>query len=741
VSEDIIAALDHKVPTVPVETLTWMTTCLSTMDKVAVGKLDKSLLFAVLKNTEASAPAVRDAAMAALAAAFTRGGDLGYIRSAVENMEPTRKKRLQALIAEASSGGIAPDARPATASAAPPQAAAAALKAAVPARPTTAGALSRSTSGVGGSRAPKASPGASRTSAADDENFEASDVGCNPEDVAAAVDSLVGEGYSARMGAAEWKERLEATTALMTALISTPPDVLSTHCDAIVRQLGIAPGWEERNLQVTAKCFEVLEFLARQAPDFSKHTAMLAMGAVVSKVAEPKLKAPSADVLTAWAESLGPRFVAAQLYKRASAHKNPKVLELALGWWSFAMEEFGGRLFDMRFTINAAKDCVAHTNPSVKAAAVRLLGCVHAAYGPAVKAFFTDFKPALMPVLETEFLRCPHNTAALEGTRHVKNSVPGAGAASGGTKPAGGGGAAAAALAVSDGLPRDDISALITPKLIKDLSAADWKARVSAPAPAFVRECSHGCRVVHCAVLQVRQASLDAIETIINEAGRRVGPNVGLDTMPALKGRLTDANKMLVIAALRVIALLADALGVGAADKVCRPVFPDMLKPWGDQKKQARDARTCMWIQCIAALVHADVHAACFSTGPGGCEQGAGHVCHGRASGAHAAGGHGVLRRRQVPGGRSPRRQGVAGRVSAPRHRQLRFRLRVFGGGHGPCGQVVRGARSRRAAGHQPGDGGGRRCHCTGAAGAAQASADGTHRTSWRDGGSSACRC
>ncbi len=96
----------------------------------------------------------------------------------------------------------------------------------------------------------------------------------------------------------------------------------------------------------------------------------------------------------------------------------------------------------------------------------------------------------------------------------------------------------------------------------------------------------------------MRQASLDAIETIIKEAGSRVGPNVGLDTMPALKGRLTDANKMLVIAALRVIALLAEALGAGAADKVCRTVFPDMLKPWGDQKKQARNGARSHACRC-----------------------------------------------------------------------------------------------------------------------------------------------
>jgi hypothetical protein len=97
-----------------------------------------------------------------------------------------------------------------------------------------------------------------------------------------------------------------------------------------------------------------------------------------------------------------------------------------------------------------------------------------------------------------------------------------------------------------------------------------------------------------CFAAQIRQASLEAIETIINEAGRRIGPSVGPDIMPALKSRLSDANKMLAIAALRVISSIAEALGAGAADRVCRPVFPDMLKPWGDQKKQARFDRTLL---------------------------------------------------------------------------------------------------------------------------------------------------
>ena len=47
---------------------------------------------------------------------------------------------------------------------------------------------------------------------------------------------------------------------------------------------------------------------------------------------------------------------------------------------------------------------------------------------------------------------------------------------------------------------------------------------------------------------------------------------------------------MLVIVALRVVGLLAEALGSGAAERACRPLLPDLIKPFGDQKKQVREA-------------------------------------------------------------------------------------------------------------------------------------------------------
>jgi cytoskeleton-associated protein 5 len=588
VSDDIATALDHKVPTVQVETLTWLAGCVGNLDKPAAAKLDKALLLGTLRATEASTPAVRDAAFSVLAAAVRCGADLLHVHRAIDGMEAARKKRLQSFLADAANPEAAASsaaARPATAPSAP-AAAAAPKAAAAPAGKLVAskpGPLSRSDS----SGRAKGGAGTARAAPLDDENFDALELGGVSEDIAAAVDSLVGGGVVALLSNADWKQRLEAVTAAHTALAAVEPDALALHCDAITRQLGIAPGWEERMWQIVAKSFEILVLLAQKVPDFARASAMLAMGAVVSKIADPKLKTPAADVLTAWAEALGPRFITAQLYKRTATHKNPKVTELALGWMATAVEEFGGRVFDVRALINAAKECMSHTNPGVKAAAVRLLGAVHSAFGPAVKSYLTDFKPALLPALEAEFARCPHNPAAMDGVRRVKGAAPPPAAATSGASAAAGGGGGKPAVSVSaslgDGLPRDDISGLVTPQIIKDLSAPEWK---------------------------VRQAALEALEAVIVAAGKRIGPNVGPDTMMSLKGRLADANKMLVIATLRMIGLMAEALGPGAADRVCRPIFQDMLKCWADQKKQARDnaaadyfsARTdCVCCLCPAA--------------------------------------------------------------------------------------------------------------------------------------------
>ena len=85
------------------------------------------------------------------------------------------------------------------------------------------------------------------------------------------------------------------------------------------------PGWAEKNFQVLARAFEVIGALAgAEAGGLTKRDAFLAVGGLVDKMADIKLKGPAGEALLALGEAVGPQFVCTQLHRRASAHRNPK---------------------------------------------------------------------------------------------------------------------------------------------------------------------------------------------------------------------------------------------------------------------------------------------------------------------------------------------------------------------------------------------------------------------------------
>ena len=90
--------------------------------------------------------------------------------------------------------------------------------------------------------------------------------------------------------------------------------------------LSYLPGWAEKNFQVLAKAFEVIAQLAMaEGVSVSKRDAFLAIGGMVDKMADIKLKGPAGEALLALGEAVGPQFVCTQLHKKAAAHCNPKV--------------------------------------------------------------------------------------------------------------------------------------------------------------------------------------------------------------------------------------------------------------------------------------------------------------------------------------------------------------------------------------------------------------------------------
>ena len=83
-------------------------------------------------------------------------------------------------------------------------------------------------------------------------------------------------------------------------------------------------------LQVYGKAFEAIVGLVNKTTALAKKAGFVAMGGVVDKLSDAKLKGGACDVLTALSEAVGPQFVCAQLHKKAAAHKSPKVSAVTL---------------------------------------------------------------------------------------------------------------------------------------------------------------------------------------------------------------------------------------------------------------------------------------------------------------------------------------------------------------------------------------------------------------------------
>jgi len=96
--------------------------------------------------------------------------------------------------------------------------------------------------------------------------------------------------------------------------------------------ISFLPGWGEKNFQVLGKAFELITQIAASEVSLTKKDAFLAVGGLVPKLSDTKLKGPAFDALSALAEVVGPQFVCGQLHKQASLQKNPKVASLALAF-------------------------------------------------------------------------------------------------------------------------------------------------------------------------------------------------------------------------------------------------------------------------------------------------------------------------------------------------------------------------------------------------------------------------
>lgn len=289
------------------------------------------------------------------------------------------------------------------------------------------------------------------------------------------------------------------------------------------------------------------------------------------KLGDIKLKKPASDALTAFAEKSSFGFVLAQAYEPMSKQKAPKTLAESYAFVEQALRDFGlaGGLA-VRDLIEFLKVGLKHSNAAVRTAATKTLVALRLFVGADVVSFLSDLSPQLLSTIESEFEKVA-NESAPEPTRVGADTVvvaPRAPASGSGSTGPGRGRAAAAGAAASEPdpldelYPRVDFDRLVSSAQIQALGDSAWK---------------------------VRKEAIEGIRDTL-DANKRIKPTTLPDLATPLKQRITDANKIIQIIALDIVAKLASGMGPPFGQNLSRAFASAVTQVLSDQKANIRAA-------------------------------------------------------------------------------------------------------------------------------------------------------
>ncbi|KAG2601533.1 protein MOR1 isoform X2 [Panicum virgatum] len=563
VIEDVRVAVKNKVPLVRSLTLTWVAFCIETSNKATVLKLHKEYVPICMECLNDGTPEVRDASFSVLTAIAKMVGMKPLERS-LEKLDDVRKKKLSDMIGSASetvlSSGTAPITTSGAATSARGTADSLSMKRSAASmlsgkKPVQAAAATKK-SGTSKSTAAKKTDGGSQSKASaapEIEDVEPAEMSL--EEIEERISSVVKAETISQLKSTVWKERLEAISMLKQEVESLTE--LDKSAELLIRLLCAVPGWSEKNVQVQQQVIEVITHISSTVNKFPKRCVVLCLLGISERVADIKTRAHAMKCLTAFCEAVGPGFVFDRLYKIMKEHKNPKVLSEGILWMVSAVEDFGISNLKLKDMIDFCKDIGLQSSAAAtRNATIKLIGMLHKFVGPDIKGFLSDVKPALLSALDAEYEKNPFEGAAVAPKRTVRVMDTSSSTSAG----------------PSDGLPREDISAKITP-LLKNLASPDWKVRLE---------------------------SIDAVNKIVEEAHKRIQPTGTVELFTALRGRLYDSNKNLVMATLSTIGGLAYAMGP-SVEKSSKGILADVLKCLGDNKKHMRECTLTALDSWVAA--------------------------------------------------------------------------------------------------------------------------------------------
>uniref|UniRef100_A0A671MZQ1 Cytoskeleton-associated protein 5-like n=1 Tax=Sinocyclocheilus anshuiensis TaxID=1608454 RepID=A0A671MZQ1_9TELE len=547
ISEDVLSVMDNKNPSIKQQASLFLARSFrhctpSTLPKIVL----KPFCAAFLKQVNDSAPEVRDAAFEALGTAMKVVGEkaVNPFLTDVDKLKLDKIKecadKVELVGTKGGGGGGEKKAKPA-AKAPPPVEA--------PAKPSGPPKKAPPTAGPPKKGKPASAPSAKSKKAPDTKEIVETEL--SPEVCEEKAAAVLPASCMQLLDSSNWKERLASMEEFQKAVEQM--DKSEMPCQALVKMLAKKPGWKETNFQVMQMKLHIVGLIAQKG-SFSKTSALVVLDGLVDKIGDVKCGSNAKEALTVIGVACSLPWTAEQVVSMAFAQKNPKNQAETLNWLANAMKEFGFAGINVKAFINNVKTALGATNPAVRTSAIALLGVMYLYMGAPLRMFFEDEKPALLSQIDAEFEKMQGQSppAPIRGTKKAGADEEGD-AAEEEEVDSGAGDSV-------DVLPRTDISDKITLDMVSKISDKNWK---------------------------IRKEGLDEVAAVISEA-KFIQANIGELPM-ALKGRLSDSNKLLVQQALNILQQIATAMGPSLKQHVKNMGIP-VITFLGDSKANVRAA-------------------------------------------------------------------------------------------------------------------------------------------------------
>ncbi|KAL5273334.1 msps family protein [Megaselia abdita] len=542
--DSLVEALANKNPSIKFETASFLARAFTRTQPAAINKkIIKALVTSLTKTLNESDPAVRDASAEALGTLLKLMGDkvVGGFLVDIDPLKMAKIKECQdKAVIQIKIAGVKKE-RPATAPAkAEPAPVKKAMSAPKPvARPATASGVKKVVKKV-----PASAPLSKSASTA---KVLPSEREMTPEEVTEQAEEILPPEILTGLADANWKNRLAAVESLL-ALVNDLDPKTPNISQVLIRTIsGRKPGLKEINFQVLKIKLEIIKAITERFP-FTQTTAEFVINEITEKLADSKNSAVAASVLSSISEATKLDIVVIKVVSFAFEQKSPKVQSEALLWVSTAIKEFGFQI-QPKFLIDDVRKGVQSTNPTVRGAAITLIGTMTLYMGNTLMMFFDSEKPALKTQIQTEMDKNMGQKPPAP-TRGVKKSA----SADKLDDDADSEPAEAEPINMADLLPRVDISPQITEALLAEISDKNWKTR---------------------------NEGLIKLQNIISEA-KLIKPSLG-DLVTSLGPRLTDSNAKICQTSITICEQLATSMGP-ACKAYCRVLFPHFLRCLSDSK-------------------------------------------------------------------------------------------------------------------------------------------------------------